>query len=306
MTDTLRLSPSKLELYARCGVAFENRYLLGKKEPPGVAMLVGRSMDEAVSQSLTKLAETGTLSTPEEVATVAGEAATREFAEVGSDLTLEPVEREAGIKRIRDQAKDRSVRMALAHRKLVAPWIRPEMDWKTGKPRIQHSWEIEMPNGVVLAGRSDVEEVDHGVRDTKAAKKEKPKAWADTSLQLTAYGLARRAIDGHKVVPVKFDVIVDRNPNLDVKGTDPAGVTWQLLQSERNDQDFYSYMERIDHVAKSIRAGVFIPARPDDWICSKKFCGYWNQCPHAARPRHFAVAVPEGVEKEDVNGDEKE
>lgn len=304
MTDTLRLSPSKMDTYARCGIQFENRYLLGKREPPGVAMLVGRSMDEAVSQSLVKLAETGTLSTMEEVATVAGEAATREFAEVGSELALDSDELKAGLKRVRDRAKDRSVRMALAHRKLVAPWIRPEMDWKTGKPRIQHSWEIEMPNDVVLAGRSDVEEVDNGVRDTKTSMKPKPEAWADTSLQLTAYGLARRAIDGHKVVPVKFDVIVDRSPNLDVKGTDPAGVRWQLLQSERTEWDFFSYMARVDHVAKSIRAGVFIPARPDDWICSKKFCGYWSKCPHAARPRQFAVAAPEGIEKEDTYGDD--
>lgn len=310
MTDTLYLSPSKLDSYARCGVAFENRYLLGKRELPGMAALTGRAIDAAVSASLVRKVEDGKLPSEVEVATIAGEEATRELAAAGSDVLLEPDEKEAGLPRTQDKAKDRSVRMAVAYRRLVAPLVRPFRDWRegrNGKPRIQHSWELAFPGDVILRGRSDVEEVDGGVRDTKSKAKRAPDGLAESSLQLTAYGLARYSIDGHDTVPVTLDVLVDRTPAVSklLKGTDPAGVTWQLLQSVRTKQDFYSYMGRVEQTAKSIRAGVFMPAQPDDWICSARWCSFWGSCPHAARPRHFAVGAPEGLEREDVHGDEE-
>lgn len=308
MTDPIRLSPSKIEMYARCGVQYYNRYLLGKREPPGVAMLVGRSMDVAISESLIRKADGRGLPSVEEVATMAGDAATREFDDAGSDVLLNESEKERGLKLIRDAAKDRSVRMAVAYRKKVAPMVRPEIDWKTGKPRVQHSWELEMPDGIVLSGRSDVEEVDKGVRDSKSSAKPKPEAWVHTSLQLTAYALSRYSIDGHEEVPVRLDVMVDRpeSANKLFPGTDPAGVEWQPLVSNRSVPDFYSYIARVKQTAKSIRAGVFMPAQPDSWLCSKKFCGFYGSCPHAARPRHFAVAeAPRGIEKEDVSDHEE-
>lgn len=301
MTERIRISPSKIDMVSKCGVQAEF-YLAGHRSPPGFAMLVGRAVDSAISEGIRRKALGHGLPTVEETKDLAAAALDHEVDGSG-EIELSPEEAAGGVRMHAGRARDRSVRLAAYHRLHLSPRINAALDWKTGEPRIQHSFEIEMETEdgpVLLTGRTDFDTAEGGVIDLKTSGRMKPTTWAHTSPQLSGYALKRHLIDGFESVPVRLDVLVDRKPNNIVPGQSLAGIEHQIQESTRSADDFQSYLHRAASAAKVIRSGAFMPARPEDWWCSKKFCGYFNRCPFAARPRSVAIQAPEGITPEDM------
>jgi hypothetical protein len=56
------------------------------------------------------------------------------------------------------------------------------------------------------------------------------------------------------------------------------------LESKRTAEDLPHLARRIQSAVQVMESGLFTPAPVDAWWCSKRFCGYWNICPYAARP----------------------
>ena len=44
-------------------------------------------------------------------------------------------------------------------------------------------------------------------------------------------------------------------------------------------QDHAPLIQRIERAALVIEAGAYLPAPPDHWKCSEKFCDFYNDCP---------------------------
>lgn len=303
-TERIRVSPSKIDMVSRCGIQTQF-YLEGRREPPGFAALVGRAVDSAVFEGLRRKALGSPLPSLEETKDLASTALDHEVGGSG-EILLSEEEQKAGMGRTTGAARDRSVRMALYHRLHLSPLVNVALDWKTGAPRVQHAFEIEWDaesGPLLLTGRTDADEEDGGVLDLKTAGRRKPDAWAATSPQLSGYALKRHLLDGYQRVPVRLQIVIDRRSSSVaelVDGQSLAGITQQIQESERGAEDFQAYLLRAEAAAKVIRTGAFMPARPDDWWCSKKFCGYFNRCPFAARPRSVAIQAPEGITPEDL------
>lgn len=49
----------------------------------------------------------------------------------------------------------------------------------------------------------------------------------------------------------------------------------------RTEEELQMLLKRIEAVSKMLEADVYPPSSPDNWWCSKKFCGFWDQCPYA-------------------------
>ena len=53
---------------------------------------------------------------------------------------------------------------------------------------------------------------------------------------------------------------------------------YQTLEAERDERDWILLKKRAQSMLKMIKAGCFPPCDPSSWICSKKWCGYYQSC----------------------------
>lgn len=265
-----KLSYSALNMLARCGEQFRFRYLDGLKVPPGVAAIVGRGVDASVNMNLLTKRDTGKPLPLMEARELARDQVHREFEMDG--VTLSEDEAALGMKRIKADAVDVSVRLAQMHHIEAAP--------KINATHIQRKWTLEVTGlDIDLTGYIDIQEGIDTVRDTKTAGKSPSADEAANSMQLTTYAMAVAAIDGAIPKKVKLDYLVKtKTPKL------------VQIESTRVQADFQHVLERVYQASIAMDAGIFTPAPLDAWWCSNRWCGYWSRCSYARRPVSVAVA----------------
>lgn len=179
--------------------------------------------------------------------------------------TLEPGETPAAIGR----AKDMAVGLAELYVGDVAPLVNPvAVERKiTLKPK---------DTDLVLHGTLDLVDLrkdGEWVRDQKTGERSPASGLAHTSQQLTFYHMLRTAEVGKEPAGVALDYLV-RTP---VKG-DRKHV---VLTSSRTPEDVAALAHRINHAVDAVKRGVFIPASPENWKCSPRWCEYHATCKYA-------------------------
>lgn len=251
-----------------CGEAFRRRYIENEAIPPGVAAIVGTATDKAVSKNLAHKMQVHELLTVEEIADVARDGLNNAWQ---GGVTLLPEEADAGIPAVKGAAVDKAVRLSTLHAREKAPEIEPT--------HIQRRWGIEIPGYPLdLVGTLDIQEGAESIRDTKTTAKTPPEDAAAKSLQLTAYSLAVKVLDGQAPEKVKLDYLIDTKQ--------PKTLT---LEATRNSVDYRALLARIETLTLAIECGVFIPVSPDHWACCEKWCGFWRSCRYVARPTQFSI-----------------
>ncbi len=146
--------------------------------------------------------------------------------------------------------------------------------------------EIEI---IQIAGEIDIQEIVDGrtaLRDSKTASKSPVKTLAADSLQLSAYALAVRQLDGEDKLPMKV--------SLDYIVQTPAKKLNRYVQlsSARDVASLAPVLARVEVMAGIIKSGNFTPAPVDSWYCSARWCDYHSVCKYAAHP--VTVAEPAG------------
>jgi PD-(D/E)XK nuclease superfamily protein len=261
----LQLHVTGLNQLAKCGIAFERRYLLNERTPARPAMAVGTAVDRSVTANLGHRIATTELLTEEEVLDTARDALVAEW-ERGVEPNEDDAEEGLGT---RDLALDASVNLASLHHNKLAPQLLPT--------HVQRSWTLDVTGlDLQLAGTIDVQEGMLAIRDTKTSAKSPSRSAIDTSLQLTTYALAVHAHDGQIPDKVALDYLV-RTPL-------KQRTSLVQLESTRTKEDFKPLLERIAAADRTIHAGLFTPAPADSWWCSAKWCAYHPTCPYALRP----------------------
>ena len=100
------------------------------------------------------------------------------------------------------------------------------------------------------------------VVDVKVVSRTKSEADVNSDGQLTLYS----CVTG--VEQVRFDCFVKLKKAPVIK----------TISSTRTATD-HVWIERVfDGVAKAISTGIFPPCDPSSWICSEKWCGFWDIC----------------------------
>lgn len=265
----LQLHPSGMEALARCGIAYERRYLNGERTPPGARMVIGTAVDRAIRVNLQHKIDTTELLSIEAVKDAARDALVTEW-EAGVCLTEE--DGEDGIAG-RDRAIDMSVNLSGFHHATLAPRIQPT--------HVARKWVLDVDGmNLQVAGEIDIQEGAAAIRDTKTSGKSPVKTLADTSLQLSTYALAVLSIDGTLPAKVVLDYLVQTPKRGDTK--------YVPLESTRTIAQVQPVLERIAKMGEVIQSGIFTPAPIDSWWCSPKFCAFHETCRYGARP----VSVP--------------
>ncbi|MHC4181025.1 MAG: RecB family exonuclease [Planctomycetota bacterium] len=271
MTDKPKhISYSAISMLERCGEQYRFRYIEGISIPPGVSLLQGRAVDDAVTADLRTKIDSGVLLPLEAVRDIARDALVNAWDH--SEVRLEAEYVEMGPAKAKAKAVDTSISLAELHHTEAAPKIEPT--------HVQREWALEV-RGIPypLVGVIDIQEGTKAVRDTKTSKKSPPKDAADKSSQLSAYALACKVRDGVMPEMLALDYLVaTKTPKLVV------------LETKREMEQLRPFRNRLFNAVEVIQAGVFIPASPDAWCCSERWCGYWNTCRYAQRP--VSVSVP--------------
>jgi hypothetical protein len=255
----------------KCMEQFRRRYIEREVIPPGVALIVGTGTHKGVDVNMHHKMATGELLPEDAVADAA-----RDGVNLAWDggVKLEPEELQRGMKIVRGEAVDKAVRLAKLHHREKAPQINPI--------HAERPWALEIEGYPIdLVGRLDIQEADT-VRDTKTSGKTPADTCAQKSLQLKAYALAVKILDGKPPSRVFLDYLIDtKTPKSATFGHEPDA------------EDFQAVLNRLEVIAAAMKAGVFVPVEPDHWACSERFCGYHSTCRFVCRPRLFAV--PEKV-----------
>lgn len=258
-----QLHVSALTMLQRCGEQFRRRYIVGEVVPPSVALAVGTATHRSIEANLRHKAEHGEMLLADEVSDIAAQSF---LAEAEKGLVLDGEDRDRGMVGAKADGVDTAVALAKLHRDELAPTITPKSPL-----HVERKWVVEMPESPMdLAGTIDIDEGD-AIRDTKTAAKSPAAGDADKSVQMTAYAVAKKIIDGEFPRALHIDYLI--------KTKTPKTVT---QTTGRDMADAEMFLARVSRAAEIITAGAFTPANTTDWWCSAKFCGYHSTCPFAA------------------------
>ena len=248
----------------RCGIQYERRYVNGEILPPAVAMLEGTAVHKGAEVDLSHKMATGELAPLEAVHEAAVDAF--RLGREKDGLLLDEEEKAEGEKVVVARAIDEIAVLSALHHRELAPVIEPT--------HLERTFELELKGYPVnLAGTLDVQEAT-SVRDLKTKGQTPNQTMVDRSEQLSVYALAVKTLDGKAPETVGIDALV--------KTKTPKVV---ILTSTRSDDDFKATLLRVEAAVRVIEAGAFYPADPEHWVCTRKFCGYFDSCPFGSRRR---------------------
>jgi hypothetical protein len=294
----MRWSNSMLFTLQQCGERFRRRYIERDLRPSGVrakrGTAVHRVANEAHMRQLTAkeagapveeyLAAVPTVEEAKDVAASAFDAAMKD----GCAFTPEEVD--AGTARVVGEQKDAAVDMAAQYAGIIAPRIDPvgverrvvikppDSDIEIvgivdliSEERLLGTWTEDGPS--IETNRQLRKRIEI-VNDLKTADRTPRDNAADTSQQLALYALIRLAETGKAPDRVRLRTMVR---------TRTGKTSTSELTAEKTPADLQAVASRLNAGIEAVKRGAFVPANPDSWWCSAKYCEYHADCPFALR-----------------------
>lgn len=259
------LHASGIDMHARCGVQFEKVYLEGQRRPPRVAMTIGNAVDRAVESDLIAKRDAGAALPADVVADSA--AMSFDSAWSNEEPWLDAAERERGEAAVKGAAKDQSIALAVEHNRVLTPSVSPV--------HVQRRVRVSVPSlRYDIEGTFDLQTADGWIRDVKTSGKLKTANDVASSVQVgLLYPFMASIVDGKWPERAAMHVLQKtKKPRAYV-------VDAPVLQ------DTEPLMQRIRRVERSMETGLFIPADPTSWMCSAKWCGFFDECLFGRRSR---------------------
>jgi len=241
--DTIQhISFSQINMYLRCGMQYWFRYVEGIKLPPPGAVALGKSVHRAIEYNYQNKIMSGR---DEALSTL-------------QDLFVDTFREEAPNALWDEEKPENAEKDGLGLVKTFRQEVAPE----TFPRAVEKEFNLTFQNvDYKLKGVIDVIDWSGIIIDHKTTKKSYTQDQVETDLQLTLYALAQGTED------VGFDVLVrTKTPKA------------QRLRSKRDDHTKQRALAIIAYVMDGIYKNTFLPARPSDWWCSPRWCGYWDLC----------------------------
>jgi hypothetical protein len=232
--------------------------------PPGVAIVIGSAGHKAHAVDLGyKMIHDGELPPEDTGLDVARDYINTQW-KLGIFLTAE--ERKAE-KKVRGGAIDRAVRMHKKRHATVAVATNPSaLNWK---------WVIKLARFPLwmMAGEADVIEREGAsavIRDLKNIGRHPRRGEAQDSLQAKMYCTAWRVHNG--VLPAMF--MLDNIYDVENKTSFTTGYKSDSMVPDG--EDVRILLAHVEAYIEAMSRGVFPPTNPDNWWCSKQWCGYYG------------------------------
>ena len=244
------LSFSAVNMYLKCGLQYYFRYVLGLKLPPPGVVILGSAVHEGLEFDFTQKIESKENRPTKEILEVYSDRFDRE-----KDNALWGEEENPG------EVKDQGSQVLQIYHKDRAQSLQP----KEVEKKVKVSFENVDYD---LIGYIDLLTEDEQLRDFKTKAKSMSDAEIGSDMQLTTYAFAYHEETGRFPKTLGFDVLVrsPKNPKV------------QLAETQRGETDCVRLLAYLAHVADGIYKNVFLPAQPGTWVCSPKWCGYYDIC----------------------------
>lgn len=246
------ISPSMLGLYCNCQEAFRRRYLEGEKIPPAISMAVGTGVHKAAEINHKQKIKSGIDMRLDELQDAAADGFKNAVEESGVYFTGTRQELYSEL----GKGSDLSVQMAGLYGKQIAPKIKPVA--AELKLTAQH-YDLPVP----FLGIVDVVNQGNTIADLKTSNKKWRSGKEKESLQPAIYEYLLKC---NKNEAYDFDFHVmsyDGNvQHIKIRDNQPIRYVVNIAKALFN----------------SCSSGVFMPAVPGHWLCSNKWCGYYETC----------------------------
>tara|TARA_Y100000310_G_C20698991_1_gene827917 strand:- start:4676 stop:5440 length:765 start_codon:yes stop_codon:yes gene_type:complete len=243
-------------MWMKCGQQYEFRYVEGKKKPPGVFMVEGGSQHAAL--------EINNLYKMEQHEDLKPKAIVRSFLCTFGEKRkgIEDWEGETV-----DSVVNRGKILLPLYLKRFSRYYQPVHAEKVFKFIVG---DVSFLCIMDTAGTLKLPRMcrkQKGVVDYKVTGKTQAPAVIEASLQLSAYWWGST-----KMLKLKDPVTGFCN----LKKTVVPVIEWK--PAEITVQRIKWFKKLVMDTAKHISKGCFPLAKPDSWWCSKKWCGYWDEC----------------------------
>jgi hypothetical protein len=242
-------------MFLRCPAQYEFRYINGLKRPPGAALLLGKSWHAVVEKNYVQK-----MITKEDLPL-------EEMCDSFSDIIEGSAEEEEFVffeDESIDSLKDLGIRVTSIHHQAIAPKVSPLL--------VEQEFRIPLATGKDLLGYIDLVDNAGGlpskpvVVDNKSYKRKPVQGDFDKDLQFSIYALAYRLMTGSEEAGLRMDCVIKTKI-----------LKTEQLHTTRDISDLTWTIKLVEKVDAAINTGIF-PPNPTGWCCSKKWCGYWNEC----------------------------
>jgi len=258
------ISQTQISMIARCPELYHQVYVLGRRQPPGIAQLTGTGYHGGAETNFRQKIESHRDLPADQII----EAAVARFeSELAGGYSLSKEEVGRGAKVVLGEAKDSVAELTKCYAADVAPDYQPVA--------VEHSTHIVLPKASHdLLAITDLRDDQDRVVDLKTASRKPPQQEADDSIQLTVYAAAFHKDVGRPPAEVRLDVV-----------TKTKKPTRHVLVSQRGPADYQALVNRINAMLAMLEAftekGLEVwPGAPiGAWWCSDRFCGFWKTCP---------------------------
>lgn len=254
-SSQMHFSQSQIGLKAKCDQAFAFRYGEHKKKPPTGAMTFGNCFERAINASLENRLETGDNLPTKDVA----EIAVAEIEDEKDETVWLPDDPFA-------KAKDQLPPLVGVYHDGFVPEIAPVAVQKEVK--FDFALDGETATWVSYI---DVEEEDGTLRDIKTTKRKWTSGKELQEIQPVTYTMHRPG-DGPMF---RFDIgIRGKKPSVDVRN-----VLVTAVEKKAFGAAFIALAESALELKRDPeRARPTARFMPGAWWCSKKWCGFWQEC----------------------------
>lgn len=255
------LSHTQVDMYRRCGLQYFFSYKRGIKNPPGINLTLGKSVEAGIDYNYLEKIETGQ----------------DEPLDVLEDVYHEDFEARREDTDWKEDDPDKAEKVG---RGLIGVF-RDDLAPRTYPVAVQKEYNVEFGNvpytfkafiDLIAGTPSDIPGTFNPlIIDHKTAARSPNQGTVDVMDQLTAYAGCYQMVDGD-ILPVGIDAMV--------KTKVPKAVQ---LRSTRTEEAIKRYWKTVQLIYEGISAGYYPPAQTTtgaqaNWVCSPKFCGYWDTC----------------------------
>ena len=249
------LSPSSITQYLKCSAQFMFRKTVGPK-PPSIALLYGKSVDEAINTDMEQKIESKVNLPSDDIK----DAFVTQWDSNKNDTEFHKTDKPEALREIGIDS--------VGHwSETIAKEIQPKM--------VQKRLAVEFNDfDFNILQFADVITEDDVIIDNKTAGRSvsiskvtnKLLVPHDHRLQLTMYDIGYEVNESIKAKSLGLDYLIkNKKPKI------------QQPRWKPNKEDRQYVLGLMEHVANGVKKEVFIPNR-NNMMCSKKFCGYWQEC----------------------------
>ncbi len=271
------LTQTSILTFIACGMRHYHRFEMGLKIPPNSAIAFGSCTHKTSEHNMRQKKETH-----EDLPTAdLQDFFVNEFEDYEENIEWTAEERAVTIPKTRDALIKTGRGCVGAYQEAVAWRIQPTAVEKPYRIKFNNDIPYDLASrGIDLIGEVIQDDEEQSVMfrpegevifDLKTASKKPPATKADNSFQLTLNAIAYRTMTGKLERGLQLDHVV--------KTKTPYVFRQPTI---RSDNQLQAALVLIGRVIQSIehakRTGAFLPADPDWWGCSEKWCGYWNLC----------------------------